>query len=201
MCVEDVERIAFGVPIHAVSALTHQGIEELTTHLGVGKTAAVLGSSGVGKSSLINALLGEERLPVNDVRKGDHQGRHTTTWRELIVLPAGGVIIDTPGMRELQLWGDEDALADSFGDIDELAEQCRFRDCTHTGEPGCAVLAAVESGAMSPERIEHFHRQQRELRYLARKQDQRTRQAERAKWKTIHKSLKQFNKQNPNRKW
>ncbi len=179
--VEAVEDIAFGVPIHAVSALEWDGIDELREYLAVGKTAAFLGTSGVGKSTLINALSGDDKLAVGDVRKGDHQGRHTTTWRELILLPGGGMVIDTPGMRELQLWGDEDTLGSSFQDIEELAEGCRFGDCRHAGEPGCAVHAAVEVGTLDVSRLESYREQARELRLLKRKQSDRNRRNKKAR--------------------
>ena len=179
--VEAVEDIAFGVPIHAVSALEWDGIDELREYLAVGKTAAFLGTSGVGKSTLINALSGDDKLAVGDVRKGDHQGRHTTTWRELILLPGGGMVIDTPGMRELHLWGDEDTLGSSFQDIEELAEGCRFGDCRHAGEPGCAVHAAVEVGTLDVSRLESYREQARELRLLKRKQSDRNRRNKKAR--------------------
>jgi ribosome biogenesis GTPase len=195
------EEIARGVPVFAVSALTGEGMESAFAHLSKGKTAVLLGPSGVGKSSLINALLGEDSVKTGPVRTADGRGRHITTWRELIMLPGSGVIIDTPGMRELQLWADEGALDSSFSDIGTLAEMCRFRDCTHQNEPGCAVLAAVEGGSLEKTRLESYLRQQAELHYLERRKDQHSKKIEQDQWKSIHKGLKTFNKINPKRKW
>ena len=184
-CVRQAESVASGVPIHSMSALTGEGLDDLHAFLSAGKTAVFLGPSGVGKSALINALLGEERQAVNTQRKGDLQGRHTTTRRELIVLPDGGLVIDTPGMRELQMWGDEEAVTQAFTDIEHFAEQCRFRDCTHQGEPGCAVQNAVNEGVLDADRFDSYLRLQREMAYLARRQDHKAKQAEEKKWKQI----------------
>ena len=199
--VSQTEEVAPGVPVYAVSALTGEGMEETSAHLNPGKTAVLLGPSGVGKSSIINSLLGEETVKTGMVRADDGRGRHVTTWRELLVLPGRGVIIDTPGMRELQLWADEEALGDSFSDITALADSCKFRDCTHQREPGCAVRQAVEDGTLEAARLESYLRQQTELNYLDRRRDQQAKKIEQDKWKSIHRGLKTFNKIDPKRKW
>jgi ribosome biogenesis GTPase / thiamine phosphate phosphatase len=172
--VAEAEAVAFGVPVYAVSSVTGEGLEALDPHLVPGRTVVLLGSSGVGKSTLANRLLGEELLATGDLRR-DGRGRHTTTHRELVRLPAGALLLDTPGMRELQLWADESALEETFADIAELAAQCRFSDCAHGSEPGCAVRTALANGTLPEIRWESYHKLQRELRMLALRQDARLR--------------------------
>ena len=155
-----------------------------------GATVALLGSSGAGKSTLINSLLGENRQATFPVSEHLSRGRHTTTHRELVVLPTGGVVIDNPGMRELQLWSEESSVDDAFEDIAQLAAQCRFRDCVHETEPGCAVQAALADGTLPEERFESYEKLKRELRYLASRQDQRLRAADKARWKQIAKAIR-----------
>ena len=178
-----------GVALHAISALSGDGVEELRPYLGVGRTVALLGSSGVGKSTLVNALVGEEVQAVKDIRS-DGKGRHTTTRRELVPVPSGGLILDTPGMRELQLWDDNGGMSQTFDDVDSLADQCRFRDCRHESEPGCAVLAAVEAGSLPEERLESFKKLQRELHRLRIKQDRKAQSEERRKRRVFERSLR-----------
>jgi len=187
---DEVRDVAPGVDVLAVSALAGDGVDALAPWLLPGHTLALLGSSGVGKSTLANALLGESRLATGAVREDDSRGRHTTTHRELLLLPCGALLLDTPGMRELQLWADEDSLDGAFPEIAALALACRFRDCAHESEPGCAVLAAAADGSLDPERLASWRKLQRELRWLASRQDARARAEEEARWKAIHKSMK-----------
>jgi ribosome biogenesis GTPase / thiamine phosphate phosphatase len=168
------EAVAVGVPVHAISSVTGEGLDALDPYLAPGRTVGLLGSSGVGKSTLANRLLGEELLATGDVRR-DGRGRHTTTHRELVRLPGGALLLDTPGMRELQLWADESALEETFADVAELAGRCRFSDCAHGSEPGCAVRAALADGTLPEVRWESYRKLQRELRALAVKQDARLR--------------------------
>lgn len=182
---DEVETIAFGVPTFAVSAENGTGLDALSSFIKEGETVALLGSSGVGKSTLANKLFGQEVLKTNDIREEDGKGKHTTTHRELLVLEKGGILIDTPGMRELQLWEGDNSLSQSFQDIEAFAEQCRFRDCTHNNEPGCGVQSAIETGELDEERYNSFLKLQRELAYFARKEDQKLALAERARWKKI----------------
>lgn len=182
--------VAPGVPVLPVSALTGRGLEALEPWLAPGRTVALLGSSGVGKSTIVNALLGVERQATAAVREDDARGRHTTARRELIVLPSGALLVDTPGMRELQLWGIEDGLDGTFPEIAALAKTCRFRDCRHATEPGCAVRAAVEGRALDPARFASWQKLQRELEWLASQKDARARAAREARWKAIHASMK-----------
>lgn len=188
-----VESIAPGVPVYPVSARQKTGLDALRNYLTRGNTAAFLGSSGVGKSALINALLGVERQMIGDVREDDHMGRHTTTRRELILLPDGGIVIDTPGMREIQMWAGEEDLQGTFQDIKTLAEQCRFADCSHNAESGCAVKAAIELGELDPARLDSYHKLQNELKYLASREEHSTRLYEKMKWKKIAKWSKELN--------
>jgi ribosome biogenesis GTPase len=181
--VAEVEAVAVGVPVHVVSAVTGVGCDALRARIGAGTTAVLLGSSGVGKSTLVNRLVGRERMAVKETRVDDDEGRHTTTHRELIVLPGGGVVIDTPGLRELQLWdGGGESVGLAFADIEELAAQCRFNDCGHGTEPGCAVQAALRSGELSYERHRSWLKLQRELRAIAMRTDARLRREEKRKW-------------------
>ncbi|MGP4041962.1 ribosome small subunit-dependent GTPase A [Gracilibacillus sp. D59] len=174
-----VEEIAIGLPILTVDALHNEGMDQLTPFLHTGKTISLLGSSGVGKSTLINRLLGEEVQKTQSIREDDAKGRHTTTERELFLLPDGGIIIDTPGIRELQLWSTEDAASQTFQDIEELEGQCKFRDCHHRSEPGCAVKKAISSGVLSEERFKSFRKLQREAKFLDLKKKYGTQRATR----------------------
>ncbi len=153
VCIRNVESMGTGIPIHPVSAKERIGLDALRSYLTKGHTVAFLGSSGVGKSALINALLGVEKQDTGEVREDDRMGRHTTTKRELILLPGGGIVIDTPGMREIQMWAGEDDLQGAFYDIEMLAKRCRFNDCSHNVESGCAVRAAIDHGDLDPARL------------------------------------------------
>ena len=162
----DVYSVAAGIDILVTSALDHMGYEQMDPYLETGKTIAFIGSSGVGKSTLINCLLGENHMETNGLRNDD-KGRHTTTHRELILLSSGSMVMDTPGMRELGMWDAGDGIDQSFSDIEKLANQCRFRDCSHSGsEPGCAVQKAVERGELSPDRIHSYQKLMNENRYV-----------------------------------
>jgi ribosome biogenesis GTPase len=183
--VAEVESHCAGVPAYVTSALRCEGIETMRTSIHDGLTVALVGSSGAGKSTLVNALLGEERMSTGEVRARDGRGGHVTTHRQLVVLPGGGVLLDTPGMRELQLV-DGDGLDSVFGDIAAFAAGCRYRDCRHDTEPGCAVKAAVESGELDADRLEHFRKLEREARANELRQNEhKRRQAERV-WGQLH---------------
>ncbi|HEY8378277.1 MAG TPA: ribosome small subunit-dependent GTPase A [Nannocystis sp.] len=162
------------IPIHVLSSVSGEGLDALDAYVAVPRTTALIGASGVGKSTLINRWLGEDRLQTGELRD-DGKGRHTTTRRELLVLPRGGVVIDTPGMRELGLWNADESVPEAFADIAALAEGCRFRDCTHVHEPGCAVQAAAAAGTVEPERLESYRKLCAELAELAREREQAAR--------------------------
>lgn len=183
-----VEAVAVGASVHAISALTGQGLEAVRGYLGPGRTAVMVGSSGVGKSTLVNVLAGVDRMATQAIRQDDGRGRHTTSHRELILLPGGGLILDTPGMRELGLWDSDEGLLATFEDIEALAESCRFGDCGHTNEPGCAVRAALENGALDDGRWQGYRKLQRELAFQESKDDPALRAARRRQWVAITKA-------------
>jgi len=186
--VESVVAIAAGVPVHAVSCRTPGGVDVLRQYLGVGQTGALLGSSGVGKSTIVNRLIGHDLLRTQDVRESDGRGRHTSTARQLVLLPGSGLLIDTPGMREIQLWETGEALVGAFADIEALAENCRFRDCAHRQEPGCAVRAAAESGELRVGRLKSYQKLQDEQAHHARQLDQRLQLEQKRQWKNLTKA-------------
>ncbi len=192
----DVEAVAAGVPAHPISAKEGTGLEALKSYLGEGRTVAFLGSSGVGKSAIINALLGEERQQTGAVRESDHEGRHTTTKRELILTPDGAAVIDTPGMRELQLWAEQENLETTFNEISAIAAGCRFTDCGHENEPGCAVREAIEQGLLDEARLESYRKLQKELDFHAAKEEGAANLLDKAKWKKISRLQKQYKKIN-----
>lgn len=182
------------ITVHATSAATGEGLGALDGYLDPGTTAVFLGSSGVGKSTIINRLLGSDTIRTEAISNYKDRGRHTTTAREMYLLDRGGIVIDTPGLRELQVWGGEKGVAQTFADIEELAGQCRFSDCRHQGEPGCAVRAALEEGSISPERFHSYRKILRESMFHLRSQDQRLRMEEARRWKTITKTMRHYEK-------
>lgn len=192
---ESVEAIAPGVEVLAVNALAPQSAGVLLDHISADRTAVLIGPSGAGKSTLINALLGRQRQATQEVRLGDGRGRHTTVARELVPLPAGGVLIDTPGLRALGLPGSEEGISSAFPDIEEAARSCRFADCAHVEEPGCAVRSAVEAGTLPAERLASYHKLMREARVAAEKTDARLRAEGERKSKILSKTIKNFHKQ------
>jgi ribosome biogenesis GTPase len=166
----ELRNVVFDLPVICTAALTGEGLKQLEPHLAEGKTVAFVGSSGVGKSTLINRLLGREAQTTGDLRS-DGRGRHTTSHRELFLIPGRGMVIDNPGMRELQLWAHQDRIAETFAEIELLAEKCRFGDCGHESEPGCAVRREVAAGNIAPKRLASYLKQRRELEKLSQKED------------------------------
>jgi ribosome biogenesis GTPase / thiamine phosphate phosphatase len=188
----EIASIAVGAEVIPISALQGTGLERLAAHVVPGATVALLGSSGVGKSTVINRLVGQEVLKTAEVRASDSTGKHTTTRRELILLPSGGLVMDTPGMRELQVWEAGAGVSGAFDDIERLAEWCRFSDCTHHEEPGCAVRAALDSGELEAARLESYFTIQRELQHLERRQDKLGQIEEKKKAKVIERAVRRM---------
>ena len=190
--IAQVEEVALGIPVTALSSLTGQGLYSLDSYLEKRKTVAFLGSSGVGKSTLINRLLGEDVIPTQEIRPGDDRGRHTTTHRELFLLPSGGVLLDTPGLREIQFVDAEAGFDATFGDIEELAGQCRYRDCRHQAEPDCAVQEAVTDGRLDRDRYRNYLKIRKELEFQTRRLDLSASLQEKKKRKEMNKALRKI---------
>jgi ribosome biogenesis GTPase len=194
---EEVAVAAPGVEVLAIDAKAANGVGDVRAHLAPGRTLVLLGPSGAGKSTLTNALAGATVMTTRDTRRSDGKGRHTTTHRELVVMPGGGVVLDTPGLRSVGLVADWQAIATTFPDIDELADYCRFRDCGHATEPGCAVLAAVDEGELDERRLKSWRKLGREAAFQARRSDARLRAQEIAVWKQRHMHMRRHKKLNP----
>ena len=185
----EARRVAVGCEVHAISALHDTGLTHLEPYLGPGRTVTLVGPSGVGKSTLVNRLCGSERLATQEIRS-DGKGRHTTTHREMVLLPSGGMLIDTPGMRALAAWDLDEGIDGAFSDIVALAAECQFADCGHHGEPGCAVASAIASGELEERRLDHFEKLQREQRWLDLRQDSKARAEDKKRIRTRAKALK-----------
>jgi ribosome biogenesis GTPase len=190
----ETQAVANGAPVVTATTRDPEGLTAVSAFLGFGRTVALLGSSGVGKSCIVNRLLGEEKLRTNEVREWDSRGRHTTTHRELIPLPQGGVLIDTPGMREVQLWAGEESVDETFAEIAEAATRCRFRDCSHCNEEGCAVAAALAAGAISSGRWESYRKLRREARRHELMADANAAREHKRQLKRVHKQYRNFDK-------
>ena len=186
----EVETVALGTPVHAISSVTGHGLDEIPQYISNGVTIAFLGSSGVGKSTLINRIVGEDIQKTLEVREHDSRGRHATTHRELIVLKSGGLLIDTPGMRELQLWEVGGSLSEAFSDVASIAAACYFNDCRHQNEPGCAVREALADGTLDADRYDHYLKLERELEYLDSRMDERLNLKRKNREKKIHRAYR-----------
>lgn len=202
--VASVRSVAIGVDVVVTSAVTGAGIDELRRWTrpgpgGVAPTVALIGASGVGKSTLVNALAGEQRMDTGEVRRGDDRGRHTTTHRELVALPDGGLLLDTPGLRTLALWADAEGLDEAFADLEELAAACRFTDCSHGNEPGCAITEAIAAGTLAAERLTSWQKLQRELAHLAARHDRRLAAEQKRRWLRVAKDYRAQTKERGDR--
>lgn len=192
--VNEVESIAFGVPVHLVSAFNDSGLSELTPYLVHGRTSVMVGSSGTGKSTLINRLCGETVQTTGEVSASVGKGTHTTTSRDLIMMPQGGMIIDNPGIREISFWEIDQGVESTFPEIEALGVQCRFSDCTHTHEPGCRVLQAVQDGELTEARLENYLKMKRELEYVSARKNKSADRVEKERWRDVSMKIKSINK-------
>ncbi|MPZ97869.1 MAG: ribosome small subunit-dependent GTPase A [Dehalococcoidia bacterium] len=192
--VRGVEAVAHGVPVHLVSGVQGSGVDTLRGYTEGCRTVALIGASGVGKSTLVNRLAGQHVLETAAVRDSDGKGRHTTTARHLVALPGGGALIDTPGMRSVAVWGAEEGVSEVYSEIEALAGACRFRDCAHAGEPGCAVTAAMDSGGLDEGRLDGYRKLRREVAAFEARQDPRARQERRQRMRAINRGLRQRRK-------
>ena len=190
--VNEVESTAFGVPVHAISAKDEQGAEVLSQYIPKGKTAALVGSSGVGKSTMVNSLAGRELRAARQVSQSVGKGVHTTTSRDLILIPGRGMIIDNPGIREIAFWENDDGVESAFPDIEELAGECRFKDCRHELEPGCRVRQAVEDGGLAPDRLESYLKMKKELDYFSQRRNKSADRVEKERWKGVAQEIKRM---------
>lgn len=197
--VHQVESVTFGVPVHLVGFETETGLHELYPYLSAGKTVTMIGSSGAGKSTLLNRLAGNDIQLTGAISDSVGKGKHTTTARDLIMLPEGGMVIDNPGIREIAFWDSGDGVQSAFPEIEEHATGCRFADCTHTNEPGCQVLAAVSSGEIQEERLNSYHKMKRELDYVSQRQHKSADRIEKERWKDVALKGKAINKARKNR--
>jgi ribosome biogenesis GTPase len=186
----EAEAVAIGTKVHAISSLQDDGLEIIKAYLKPGNTIAFIGQSGAGKSTLINKLSGKDLQKTKDIREADSKGRHATTHRELFVLD-NGLLIDTPGLREIQLWGNDSMLEETFSDIEEISSKCRFLDCSHESEPGCAVLAAIEKGEIPEERFANYLKMKRELEYLKSKINESAKIQRKQKERQLHKTIRE----------
>jgi len=192
----EVGMLAAGVPAYAISSVTNVGLEQMNQHMGRGLTVAFLGSSGAGKSTLINRLIGKDVQKVREVREHDSRGKHTTTHRELLILPSGGLLIDTPGMRELHLWESDSGLSEAFEDVESLAAQCHFTNCRHQNEPGCAIKEGLETGSLDSARYESYQKLRKELAFLETRDDTQARLERKQRDKKL---IKAYNRMKPKR--
>ena len=192
--VNEAESIAFGVPVHLVSAFNDSGLSDLTPYLVHGRTCVMVGSSGTGKSTLINRLCGETVQATGEVSAHVGKGTHTTTSRDLIMMPQGGMIIDNPGIREISFWEIDQGVESTFPEIEEFAVQCRFSDCTHTHEPGCRVLQAIQDGELTEARFENYLKMKRELEYVSARKNKSADRVEKERWREVTMRIKSINK-------